>query len=123
MSIYFTKDHEWILIEGKNGTVGITFYAANQLGDITFIDLPKTGKEVKKGEVLCAIESVKAASDIYAPMSGKILEVNKRLDSEPQIINEKAESDGWIVKLELVNPSETSGLMEKAKYEEYLKGL
>jgi glycine cleavage system H protein len=123
MGTYYTKEHEWISIDDGTGIVGITAYAAQQLGDITFIDLPKTGKETKKGDILCAIESVKAASDIYAPMSGRVLEVNKKLDSEPQIINEKAESDGWIVKLQLSNPSESDKLMNRNQYEEYLKGL
>ncbi len=123
MGIFYTKDNEWVSIEGNTGTMGITAYAANQLGDITFIDLPKIGKETRNGEILCAIESVKAASDIYSPMSGRVSEVNNNLETEPQIINEKAETEGWIVKLQLSNPSESDKLMNRVQYEEYLKGL
>lgn len=123
MELYYTKDHEWIKIEGLRGTIGITVYAAQQLGDITFVDLPKIGKDFKQGDILCAIESVKAASDIYAPMSCKVVEVNNALDSEPQIINSRAESDGWIAELELSNLSEKEKLMNKNQYDKYLKGL
>lgn len=121
MDVFFTKDHEWIKIEGNAGTIGITDYAQHQLGDITFVDLPKVGKTVKKGDVLCAIESVKAASDIFAPMAGKVTEVNKKLETEPQLVNQKPESDGWIAKMEISDPSEKSGLMDKSKYETLTK--
>jgi glycine cleavage system H protein len=121
MEIYFTKEHEWVKIEDNTGTIGITAYAAHQLGDITFVELPKIGKVVKKGGVFSTIESVKAASDIYAPMSGKVIEANKELDTAPQIVNDKAESDGWIAKIELSDSSEKNGLMNQALYEEYLK--
>lgn len=121
METFYTKDHEWIAIDGNNGTMGITDYAQHQLGDITFVELPKVGKTVKKGDVLCGIESVKAASDIFAPMSGKVVEVNKKLDSEPQLVNQSPEKDGWIAKLELSQTTEKSGLMDQAKYKASLK--
>lgn len=120
---WYSKDHEWVTIEGNTGTVGITAFAAHQLGDITFVELPKKGKTVKQFDVLCAIESVKAASDIYSPVSGKVIETNSALDSEPQVINTDAQGAGWIAKLELVNPSETSALMNEAAYQDYLKTL
>lgn len=123
MEQYFSHDHEWIAIEGNIGTIGITAYAAHQLGDITFVELPKMGKTVKLHEVISTIESVKAASDIFSPMSGKVIEVNKVLDAEPQIINDKAESDGWLAKIELADVSEKSGLMNKTQYNDYIKGL
>lgn len=123
MSVYFTKEHEWVKVEGNTGTMGITNYAAHELGDITFVELPKVGKQIKMGEALCTVESVKAASEIFAPVSGKVTEINKALESSPQIVNEKAESDGWMSKLELANPSEVSSLMNKSQYDEYIKGL
>lgn len=121
METLYSRDHEWIAIEGDNGTLGITDYAQHQLGDITFVELPKVGKTVKKGDVLCAIESVKAASDIFAPMSGKVVEVNQKLDTEPQLVNQSPEKDGWIAKLELSQPAERSALMDQAKYKASLK--
>ncbi len=123
MPVFYTKDHEWINIEGNTGTVGITEYAAHQLGDITYVELPKAGKEVKKGAVLCSIESVKAASEIFAPMSGKVTEANQKLNNEPQVVNSSPEADGWIAKLALSDPGEKDGLMDRAKYDAYVKGL
>ncbi len=123
METFFTREHEWIKIDGSTGEIGITGYAAHQLGDITFIDLPKIGKEIKKGNVLCAIESVKAASDIYSPMSGKVIQINKILESKPEVINEKPDSEGWIARLELSDLSEKSGLMDLKQYEAYVNGL
>jgi len=123
MEIYFTRDHEWIKLEGNTGIVGITAYAAHQLGDITYVELPKEGKEFKKGDVLCTIESVKAASDVFTPMSGKVIEVNNSLISSPQIVNEKPESDGWIAKMELSDLSEKNSLMDQKAYDEFLKTL
>lgn len=117
METFFTKDHEWITIDGNTGTVGITAYAAKQLGDITFVEPPKTGKTVKKGDVLCAIESVKAASDIFTPVSGRVLECNPRLDAEPGLVNESPEQDGWIAKMEISDRTEASGLMNRTDYQ------
>jgi glycine cleavage system H protein len=122
MNIFYTQQHEWIKVEGNTGTIGISTFAAKQLGDITFIELPDKGKSVKQFAVLCAIESVKAASDIYSPLSGKVSAVNTDLENAPQIINESPEEKGWIAKLELTDLKETSKLMNPQQYQEYLKG-
>jgi glycine cleavage system H protein len=121
--MYFTKEHEWVKVEGKSGKVGISDHAAHELGDITFVELPKPGKSVKQFEVLAAIESVKAASDIYAPVSGKVLTVNTGLDTTPEIVNESAEEKAWMVELEIADISELQNLMTQAQYDEYLKTL
>lgn len=123
MAIYYTKEHEWVKVEGNVATVGITDFAAHQLGDITFVELPKTGKSVKQFEVLCAIESVKAASDIYAPLSGKVMSVNEALENTPEIVNESAEEAAWMACLEMADPAEVGKLMTRDQYDEYLKGL
>ncbi|HET6418959.1 MAG TPA: glycine cleavage system protein GcvH [Geobacteraceae bacterium] len=123
MEVLYTKEHEWIRIEGTIGTVGITGYAVDQLGDITFVELPKTGKEVRQFEALCGIESVKAASDIYAPLGGRVIEVNDALDEHPEIINEDAEDDGWIARIEITDPKGMEKLMSRRDYEEYVRGL
>ena len=123
MSIYFSKDHEWVKVEGNQGTVGISDHAAHELGDITFVELPATGKSVRQFDVLAAIESVKAASDIYAPLSGTVLSVNSDLDNAPEVVNESAEEKGWIAVLELADPAEVSKLMTSEQYAEYLKTL
>ncbi len=123
MNVYYTKDHEWVRIEGISGTVGITAYAANQLGDITFVELPKTGKTVKLGDVLCSIESVKAASDIFAPMSGVVKSENEILGENPELVNRSPEEEGWIAVIELSEPAEKTALMDRKAYDEYIKGL
>jgi glycine cleavage system H protein len=123
MDIYFTKEHEWLRLDGRTGTVGITAYAVEQLGDITFVELPRVGREAKQAEVLCAIESVKAASDIYAPVSGKVITVNDLVESGPEIINRSPEEEGWLVRLEIADPDEVNGLMTREQYREYLGGL
>ncbi len=123
MDVLYTKEHEWIRIDGAVGTVGITEYAVSQLGDITFVELPKTGREVKQFEVLCGIESVKAASDIYAPLGGRIVTVNETLEEHPEIINEDAENKGWIAKIEIKVPEGTDKLLNRGEYEEYVRGL
>lgn len=115
----YTRTHEWIEVDGKVGRVGITNYAQDQLGDIVFVELPEIGKELRKGEVLCTVESVKSASDVYAPVSGKVVEVNVDLDSQPEKINKDAEGEGWIAKMELSNPSELDELMTKEEYEKF----
>ncbi|MCD6127453.1 MAG: glycine cleavage system protein GcvH [Methanomicrobia archaeon] len=120
--LYYTKEHEWIKVEGSTGIVGITDYAQEELGDIAYIDLPETGKEVKKNEKICDIESVKAVSEIYSPVSGKIIEVNSELEDSPEKINESP-YDTWIVKIEIRNEKEIENLMDKKKYEEYLNTL
>lgn len=123
MDIYYTKDHEWIKVEGNTGTVGISEYAAKQLGDITFVELPEPGKTVKQGELLCEVESVKAASDINAPVSGSVKEVNTNTDSFPAVVSSVPESDGWICRMEITDPGETANLMNKEQYSEYIKTL
>jgi glycine cleavage system H protein len=121
---FFTKEHEWVRIEGTTASVGITDYAAHQLGDITFVELPAIGKTVKQFEVLCAIESVKTASDIYAPLSGKVVAVNAALNDAPEVVNESPEEAAWMAKLEIAaDPAETARLMTRDRYLEYLKGL
>ncbi len=120
---YYSKEHEWVRVEGNIATVGITEYAAHQLGDVTFVELPATGKTVKQFQLLCAIESVKAASDIYAPVSGKVVSVNEALDSTPEIVNESAEEAAWMACLEMSDPAEVATLMSREQYDEFLKGL
>jgi glycine cleavage system H protein len=121
--MYYTKEHEWVKIDGNIATVGISDYAAHQLGDITFVELPKLGKTVKQFEVLCAIESVKAASDIYAPVSGSVLSVNETLNTRPEIVNESPEEGAWMATMKMTDPSEVAKLMSREQYDEYRKGL
>ncbi|MBN9531055.1 MAG: glycine cleavage system protein GcvH [Alphaproteobacteria bacterium] len=121
--IAFTKDHEWISVEGDVGTVGITDYAQSQLGDIVFVDLPEVGKTLALGDEAAVVESVKAASEIYAPVSGEVIEVNGELSGSPALVNEKAESDGWFVKLRLSDPAELDSLMDEAAYKAFVEGL
>lgn len=123
METYYTKEHEWVKIKEGIASVGITDYAAHQLGDVTFVELPQVGKSVKQFEVLCAIESVKAASDIYAPVSGKVTSVNEALNDAPEIVNESAEDSGWMALIELTDPTEVSSLMNREQYDDYLRGL
>jgi len=123
MDYYFTKEHEWLRLDGQSGLVGITAYAVEQLGDITFVELPRPGREAKQSEVLCAIESVKAASDIYAPVSGKVVAVNDRVESGPEIVNQSPEEEGWLVRIELADPAELRSLMNREQYQAYLEGL
>jgi len=123
METYFTKEHEWVKVKEGVASVGITEYAAHQLGDVTFVELPKVGKTVKQFEVLAAIESVKAASDIYAPVSGKVTQVNEALDERPEIVNEAAEDAGWIALIEMADPAELQKLMTRDQYDEYLRSL
>ncbi|MDU0458987.1 MAG: glycine cleavage system protein GcvH [Geobacteraceae bacterium] len=121
--MYFTKEHEWVKVAGATGKVGISEHAAHELGDITFVELPKIGKTVKQFDVLAAIESVKAASDIFSPLSGKVLAVNEDLDTTPEIVNESAEEKAWMVELEIADPAELKNLMTQDQYNEFLKTL
>ena len=121
--IYFTKEHEWVKVSGTSAVCGISDHAAHELGDITFVELPAVGKQVKQFDVLAAIESVKAASDIYAPVSGKVVKVNNELEDAPEKVNESAEEEAWMVELELTDAGELAALMTKEQYDEYLKSL
>jgi glycine cleavage system H protein len=123
MSRYFTRDHEWIEVDGDAGTVGITDYAQGQLGDITFVELPEAGREVKQGESVSVVDSVKAASDVYTPVSGTVTETNAELEEQPELVNSEAESGGWLFRLTLADAGELGGLMDKAAYDEYVAGL
>jgi glycine cleavage system H protein len=123
MPRYFTQDHEWIDVEGSSGTVGITDYAQGQLGDITYVDLPAAGQAVGKGDAACVVDSVKAASDVYSPVSGTVNDVNAALGDEPELVNTDAEKSGWLFRVELSDPGELEGLMDRAAYDEYVAGL
>jgi len=117
MNKRFTKSHEWIEWEGRHGIVGITHYAQKELGDIVYAELPRVGETVNGGQQVCTLESTKAASDVYAPVSGKISAVNVEAANNPGLINEAAESKGWLFRIELSNPEETKALLSKAEYE------
>ncbi len=123
MSMYFTKEHEWVKVEEGIGVVGISEHAAHELGDITFVELPKIGKNVKQFEVLGSIESVKAASDIFASLSGKVVKVNDALEAAPEIVNESAEDAGWMAWIEIADDAELKNLMTREQYDDYLKTL
>jgi glycine cleavage system H protein len=123
MPRYFTQDHEWIDVDGTTGTVGITDYAQSQLGDITYVDLPAAGQAVTKGEAPCVVDSVKAASDVYSPVSGSVTGANAALEGEPELVNTDAEESGWLFRVELSDPGELDGLMDRAAYDEYVAGL
>lgn len=123
MSRYFTDEHEWVDVQGEIATIGITDYAQNQLGDIVFVDLPSEGATFDKGDDAAVVESVKAASDVYAPVAGEVVEVNAALQDEPALINSDAEEDGWFFKLRLTDLTELEGLMNEAAYLKYLKDL
>lgn len=123
MTRYFTQDHEWIDVSGATGIVGITDYAQGQLGDITYVDLPAPGTTVKKGDTPCVVDSVKAASDVYSPVSGTITAANDALSDAPELVNTDADEGGWLFRIDLSDPSELEGLMDKAAYEVYVAGL
>ena len=123
MPLYYTQDHEWIDVDGDTGTVGITDYAQGQLGDITFVELPEAGSTVKRGDAPCVVDSVKAASDVYAPVSGTVTEGNAALEGEPELVNSDPETGGWLFRLTLSDPSELDGLMDRAAYDAYVAGL
>jgi glycine cleavage system H protein len=116
----YSKEHEWVLVEDNVATVGITDYAQDQLGDIVFVELPAIGDKVSKEDAFGVVESVKAVSDIYAPVSGKVLEVNDDLPDNPEMVNEDPYGDGWMIKIEMNDPDELQELMTAAEYEEYV---
>jgi len=119
----FTEDHEWILVEGDSGTVGITDYAQEQLGDIVFVELPEDGKELAKGDEAAVLESVKAASEVYAPLSGTVTETNGTLNDDPALVNSDPLGDGWFFKMTIDDASELDELMDEAAYRTYVKSL
>ncbi len=116
-SFRYTKEHEWVQIEGKRARVGITDHAQAELGDVVFVELPSMGTVVKKGGQLGTVESVKAVSDVFAPLSGKVVAVNSDLETSPETVNQSPHADGWIVVLEISDPSETNDLLDAAAYE------
>ncbi|MCI4645213.1 MAG: glycine cleavage system protein GcvH [Hyphomonadaceae bacterium] len=116
---YFTEDHEWVTVHGDLATVGITRFAAESLGDVVFVELPEVGKAFKAGDEMAAVESVKAASDVYAPITGEIAEANEALVDAPETVNEAPEAGGWFVKIKLADADELSKLMDKATYDAF----
>jgi glycine cleavage system H protein len=116
----YSKDHEWVKVEGGTGTVGITDYAQSELGDVVFVDLPKVGTQLKAGQSLGTIESVKAVSEVYSPLSGEVTAVNDGLANSPEKVNQEPHAGGWLIKLKLSDPSEASALMDSAAYTAYV---
>ncbi len=123
MTRYFTKDHEWLAVEGDTATVGITDYAQNALGDITFVEVPEVGKAYAKGDTASVVDSVKAASDVYAPASGEVTEVNEALDGEPELVNTSPESEGWLWRQTIADAADLADLMDEAAYQAYIAEL
>ncbi|HYC65882.1 MAG TPA: glycine cleavage system protein GcvH [Reyranellaceae bacterium] len=121
--VRYSDEHEWIRVEGDVGTIGITNYAQEQLGDVVFVDVPQVGRKVAKGESVAVVESVKAASDIYAPVSGEVIEANGELANTPGDVNAEPMGKGWFFKIRLSDKGELGGLMDEAKYNEFVKGL
>ena len=123
MSLYFTKEHEWIRVEGNSATVGISNHAQEALGDIVFVEVPPAGRELRKGEEAAVVESVKAASDVYSPISGSVIEGNQAIADDPALVNNDPEGGGWFFKIEVKDPSELQGLMDESAYREWVKTL
>ncbi|TCJ38850.1 glycine cleavage system protein GcvH [Parafrankia sp. BMG5.11] len=123
MTRYFTQDHEWIEVEGDTATVGITDYAQSQLGDIVFVEVPGEGAAVTKGDEAAVVESVKAASDVYSPVSGTVIEGNPALEEDPALVNSAPEGDGWFFKLTIADAGELDGLMDGSAYKDFVAGL
>ena len=123
MPVYFTKDHEWISVDGDTATVGISNHAQEALGDIVFAEVPDAGRQVATGQEAAVVESVKAASDVYAPVSGEVIEGNPAIADDPSVVNRDPEGEGWFFKLKLSNPGELDGLMDENAYREWVKTL
>lgn len=119
----YSKDHEWVKVDGDTATIGITSYAAEQLGDVVYVELPEKGRSVSKGDGAATVESVKAASDVYSPVSGEVVETNGALDGNPQTVNQESEGGGWFMKVRLSDPGELDGLMDEDAYRSYLATL
>ena len=123
MTTYFTKEHEWVRVEGDTATVGISGHAQEQLGDIVFAEVPEGGRQLSRGQAAAVVESVKAASDVYAPVSGEVIEGNPAVVDDPSLINSDPEGEGWFFKLKLSDASELDGLMDEAAYRDWVKTL
>ncbi len=121
--IYFTEDHEWISVEDGIGTVGITDYAQSQLGDVVYVELPEPGRELAQKDDAAVVESVKAASDVYAPVSGEVIEINEALADTPGMVNESAAGEGWFYRIRLSDPAELEDLMDEDAYKAFIEGL
>ena len=119
MTVYYTSEHEWIRLDGDEATVGITDFAQGQLGDVVFVEIPEAGRQVEKGNEAAVVESVKAASDVYAPVSGEVTEGNQAVVDEPSLVNSDPEGEGWFFKLRLSDPSELEGLMDAEAYKSF----
>ena len=123
MSLYFTKEHEWVRVDGDTATVGISNHAQEALGDIVFAEVPEGGRQLNKGQEAAVVESVKAASDVYAPVSGEVIEGNSAVADDPALVNSDPEGEGWFFKLKLSNPGELDGLMDEAVYRDFVASL
>jgi len=123
MPTLYTRDHEWVRLDGDTATIGITAYAAEQLGDVVFVELPQVGRKVKKGEGAAVVESVKAASDVYSPISGEVVETNAALAENPGGVNEAPEGGGWFMKVKVADKGEADGLLDESAYRDFLKTL
>ncbi|MGA0938854.1 MAG: glycine cleavage system protein GcvH [Litorivicinaceae bacterium] len=121
MTVKYTREHEWIRIEGDTAIVGITFYAQEQLGDVVFVELPDPDTSADQGSEVAVVESVKAASDIYAPVTGTIIESNEELSDRPELVNEDPENDGWFFKMQLSDPTELDDLLDEADYQAFIQ--
>jgi glycine cleavage system H protein len=120
MTVKYSKDHEWVKVDGGIATIGITNHAQEQLGDVVFVELPKVGKKVEKGGEAAVVESVKAASEVYAPISGEVVAVNNELEGDPALVNRGAEGDGWFMKVKVKDAGELAELMDKAAYDKFV---
>ena len=123
MIVKYTKDHEWVRVEGATAVVGISDYAQTQLGDVVYVELPEAGRKLEQGKEAAVVESVKAASEVYAPISGEVTEANAELSGEPAKVNGDPMGAGWFFKMKIANPKELDGLMDEAQYKKYVEGL
>ncbi|MCR9215098.1 MAG: glycine cleavage system protein GcvH [Proteobacteria bacterium] len=123
MALKFTEDHEWVLLEGDVATIGVSNYAQEQLGDVVFVEVPEVGADLAKGEELAVVESVKAASEVYAPIGGEVIEVNTELEDSPTLVNEEPTGGGWFAKIKVTDSSDLDELMDEAAYKSYVEGL
>jgi glycine cleavage system H protein len=123
MSKHYTKDHEWVQLDGDVATIGISQYATEQLGDVVYVEVPAIGADFAAGADMAVVESAKAASDVYAPIAGKIVAVNETLSTQPDLVNGSPEGEGWFVKLKIANKADVDALMDEAAYADYVKGL